>query len=277
MTPTQAVERLVAASVRLSDADLDRPYVWHDYDGDGLRFSLLTAHHLLRETTATCAAARLAAGEPFSEGQRILAQVHEAYRDLSGALAGTTDADLDRDPGAGQWTLRAVLAHGLGADSAFLTAIVLALDAVRAGRLSERSTKEKWESREVPVEDPSGSRGDVLNALFRSHTAILLALDTVSDAELDTPSFFWESEPYPIRFRMHRFEEHWRQHTIQLDKTLAAIGHPPTEAERLVRNIYNALAGLESVTSGVAVGGDLAAGCARSVVELAHQVESAAR
>ena len=44
---------------------------------------------------------------------------------------------------------------------------------------------------------------------------------------------------------MHRFEEHLRQHTIQLDKTLAVI-RPPTEAHRLVRNIYNALADVES-------------------------------
>jgi hypothetical protein len=50
----------------------------------------------------------------------------------------------------------------------------------------------------------------------------------------------------PIRFRLHRFEEHLRQHTIQLDKTLAGIGRPPTEAYRLVRNIYNVLADVES-------------------------------
>jgi hypothetical protein len=49
----------------------------------------------------------------------------------------------------------------------------------------------------------------------------------------------------PLRFRLHRFEEHLRQHTVQLDKTLAAIGRPPTEAHRLVRNIYNALADVE--------------------------------
>ncbi len=50
-----------------------------------------------------------------------------------------------------------------------------------------------------------------------------------------------------IRFRMHRIEEHLRQHTIQLDKTLAVI-RPPTEAHRLVRNIYNALADIESAS-----------------------------
>jgi hypothetical protein len=61
--------------------------------------------------------------------------------------------------------------------------------------------------------------------------------------ELEQPAWFWDAEK-PIRFRMHRFEEHLRQHTIQLDKTLAVIC-PPTEAHRLVRNIYNALADIE--------------------------------
>jgi hypothetical protein len=49
----------------------------------------------------------------------------------------------------------------------------------------------------------------------------------------------------PLRFRLHRFEEHLRQHTIQIDKTLVGIGKPPTEAHRLVRNVYNALADVE--------------------------------
>ena len=68
----------------------------------------------------------------------------------------------------------------------------------------------------------------------------------MSDAELEKPAWFWDG-PMPIRFRLHRFEEHLRQHIIQLDKTLAVI-RPPTEAHRLVRNIYNALADVESAT-----------------------------
>jgi hypothetical protein len=271
MTVTQAVERLVKASVHLSDPDLDRKYVWEQYDDDGLRFALLTAHHLLRETTATVAAARLGAGKPFTEAQRILAQVHEAYRDLTGALAGTSDAELDAAPPDEQWPLREVLKHVLGTEKAFLASIELALEAVRAGRGSEPDEK-AWTAKRQPAEDPSGSRADALNALFRSHVAILHALDGVADTELATPSWFWEDEGYSIRFRMHRFEEHLRQHTIQVDKTLVAIGHPPTEAERLVRNLYNALAGLESV-GGAGVGRELIEGCAAATDAIAAEVE----
>jgi len=134
VTPTQAVERLVRASVRLTDADLDRTYAWEEYGDDGLRFALLAAHLQLRETTATVAAARLGAGKTFSEAQRILAQVHEAYRDLTGALAGTSDAELDAKPPDDQWPLRQVLKHVLQTEKGFLAAIEVALDCARTGR-----------------------------------------------------------------------------------------------------------------------------------------------
>ena len=271
MTPTQAVERLVKASVHLSDAELDRTYAWEEYDEDGLRFALLAAHLQLRETTATVAAARLGAGKPFTEAQRILAQVHEAYRDLTGALAATSEAEIDARPPDEQWTLREVLAHVLQTEKGFLAAIELALELVRSGRPSARSDDAYKAKRQKP-EDPSGSRADALNALFRSHVAILNSLAGVTDPELATLSFFWEDKGYPIRFRMHRFEEHMRQHTIQVDKTLVALGHPPTEAERLVRNLHLALAGLESV-SGAGVGNELLAGCAAAIDAIAADVE----
>ena len=274
MTVTQAVERLVKASVHLSDADLDRAYAWEEYDEDGLRFALLAAHLQLRETTATVAAARLGAGKPFTEAQRILAQIHEAYRDLTGALAGASEAEIDAKPPDEQWPLRQVLTHVLQTEKGFLAAIELALDRARTGGPNEPD-EAAFKAKRRPAEDPSGSRADALNALFRSHIAILRALDGVADTELATPSWFWEDKGYPIRFRMHRFEEHLRQHTVQVDKTLVALGHPPTEAERLVRNLYTALAGLESV-SGAGVGNELLTDCAAKIDAIAAGVERVA-
>ena len=272
MTVTRSVERLVKASVHLGDAEMEKPYAWEEYNEDGLRFALLTAHHLLRDTHARVAAMRLGAGQPFTEAQRILAQVHEAYRDLSGALAGTSEAELDAPPPAEQWPLREVLKHILGAEKGFLAAIEVALDCARSGRPSTPS-EDAWKAMRKPPEDPSGSRAEALDALFRSHVAILRSLGDVTDPELDTPSWFWEDKGYPIRFRMHRFEEHLRQHTIQVDKTLATLGHPPTEAERLVRNLYAALAGVESVSSGSAAGQDVLDECAASIDAITTDVE----
>ena len=269
---TEAVEHLVKASVRLSDADLEKPYAWEAYDEDGLRFALLTAHHLLRDAHAHVAATRLGARQPFTEAQRILAQFHEAYRDLTGALAGASEAELDVAPPNEQWPIRQVLKHVLDAEMGFLTTIELALEAVRGGKASV-SDEAAFTARRRPAADPSGSRTAALNALFRSHVTILDTLSRVSDAELDTPSWFWEDKGYPVRFRMHRFEEHLRQHTIQVDKTMIAIGHPPTEAERLVRNLYLALAGVESVASGTTAGRELLDRCAASIDDVAAEVK----
>ena len=72
----------------------------------------------------------------------------------------------------------------------------------------------------------------------------------ISEDEIDLPSFYWEDETYPLRFRLGRFESHLRQHTIQIDKTLAALGRLPNEPLRLLRMVYGALAEAESARLG---------------------------
>ena len=118
----------------------------------------------------------------------------------------------------------------------------------------------------------AGANAGYLGRVIESGLSAYRTTRGVADTELATPSWFWEDKGYPIRFRMHRFEEHLRQHTIQVDKTLVALGHPPTEAERLVRNLYTALAGLESV-GGAGVGNELLAECAAKVDAIAIEVE----
>ena len=60
--------------------------------------------------------------------------------------------------------------------------------------------------------------------------------------ELALPSMYWEEYQLSLRFRLHRFDSHLRQHTVQVDKALVEIGQAPTEARRLLRLIYAALA-----------------------------------
>ena len=53
-----------------------------------------------------------------------------------------------------------------------------------------------------------------------------------------------------LRFRLHRFDSHLRQHVVQIEKTLESIGRSPNEAQRLLRLIYAALAEVEGATIG---------------------------
>jgi uncharacterized damage-inducible protein DinB len=266
-TVTQAVEELVRATVKLSDEDMGREWKWREYDEEGLRFALLMTHHELRDL-----AVRLAARQgPTTQAQRILAQYHQTYRDLSGVLAGVSGEDLDRAPAEGEWPLRETLDHMLGAEYGFLGVNRLAIERHRAGNAAEPSEAEFKEFRKAYVQPKDAVAGpieSIRNAFFEIHRRVLRELGDVTDEELEKRATFWEDEPMPIRFRLHRFEEHLRQHIIQLDKTLAAI-RPPTEAHRLVRNIYNALADVETATE---LADDLRAQVAATISERAAAI-----
>ena len=243
-TVTQAVEDLVRATVHLSDEDMGREWKWGVYDEEGLRFALLMTHHELRDLAVQLASRTRT--QP-SQAQRILAQYHQTYRDLTGLLAGVRTEDLDRAPAEGEWPLREALKHMIGAEHGFLAVNRFALVHHRAGK-HEEPPEEEWplfrKDYAAPKDAVDGTIENVRNAFFAIHRRVLTELDDITNAELEQDAWFWDGA-MPIRFRLHRFEEHLRQHTIQLDKTLAAI-RPPTEAHRLVRNIYNALADVES-------------------------------
>ena len=247
-TVAEAVEALVRATVDLPDAEMDRPWVWREYDDEGLRFALLLAQHELRDLAVRLAAMRPA---PPSQAQRILGQYHHAYRDLSGALAGVLDEDLDPVPREGEWPLREVIAHMLGAEYGFLSVVQYEL-----ARERPRDPKEA-EDRRGSWRDEHGYRApktldggvaDIRNALFEIHRRVLRELGGLSDALLDRDATFWDGEK-PIRFRMHRFEAQMIQHTVQVDKTLEWLGLTPTEARRLVRVLYRDLAAVEMLSS----------------------------
>lgn len=247
-TVTQAAEALVRSTVDLPDAEMDRPWVWREYDEEGLRFALLMTQHELRDLAVRLAAMR---PTPPLQAQRILGQYHHAYRDLTGALAGVRDEDLDRVPKVGEWPLREVIAHMLGAEYGFLGVIQYGLAPDRPR--DSKEAEERWGSwrEEHGYRAPKtldGGIAEVRNSMFEIHRRVLSELGGLADDALEREAMFWDGDK-PIRFRMHRFEAHMIQHTIQVDKTLEWLGRGPTEARRLVRVLYRDLAAVEMLST----------------------------
>ena len=83
------------------------------------------------------------------------------------------------------------------------------------------------------------------------HPEIIDDFSQITNDELDLPSTFWEEMRFPIRHRLHRYEAHYAQHIIQINKTLVAIGQMPNESKRLLRKVYAALAEAEGMMIGV--------------------------
>jgi hypothetical protein len=252
----QAVEQFADTTRGVPDADLDREWAWGAYDSEGVRFALFRTYEELRELAANIATERPALGLAPSTAQRILAQYHAAYRDLQVVLLGIADAEANLAPAVGEWPVQQIVAHVVGAELGFYGAIKYALDRHRSG--DERSAEipaEAWEPMigmdEAAYEAMMSSPlTDLQSRHSTFHDRILETFSNIGDAELALPSVYWEGYELSLRFRLHRFDSHLRQHTIQAEKTLSLIGYPFNEAKGLLRLIFAALAEAEGATIG---------------------------
>ena len=66
------------------------------------------------------------------------------------------------------------------------------------------------------------------------------------DAEALAVPASWAGTQVDIAFRLARWGSHMYEHTVQLDKTLAWLGHEPNEVQRIVRDLHTAWGRLES-------------------------------
>lgn len=202
----------------------------------------------LRELAADILAART----PPTLAQLALGQHQRAYRDLTGALAAVQDAEFDLIPAPGEWPLRTVIHHMAGAERGFFVQITWAVEQHRDGRYPAIPTPEgEGERRAAPV-TVAGTLTEVMSRYAALHNRIIGELSALTDDDLSAPSVWWEEQELPVRFRIHRFDAHLREHTIQVDKTLAGIGHPPSETERLLRLLHRALGECEAALIGAA-------------------------
>jgi hypothetical protein len=252
----RAVQQFADLTQGVADADLDLEWAWGAYDEEGVRFAFFRTYEELRALAPEIAAERRALGPAMTTAQHILAQYHAAYCDLQAALLGVGAEDAERPPAEGEWPLRKVVAHIVGAELGFFGVTKYALDRRRSG--DERPAAIPDEAWDAIIGQDEASLVAMLDGPWQGvrsyydtfHERVLLELADIRDEELEAPSMYWEGYDLSLRFRLGRFDSHLRQHTVQVDKTLVDIGHAPNEARRLLRLIYAALAEGEGITIG---------------------------
>ena len=275
----QVVEAFAQVTQGASAGDLERPWVWGAYDEEGVRFAFFRTYEELRELAVRLLTARVAAGSPPTAGQRILALYHLAQRDLQAALLGVSPALATQPPAPGEWSVQQAVAHMTQATIGFYAVVRHTLNSRRAGtEQPPEMTDETWEAA-VGASDAAllaqmgAEFTELLAFATQWHDRVLTEFADVTEEELAWPSRYWEGYDLPLRFRLHRFDAHLRQHTIQVDKTLAALGHAPTEARRLLRLIYAALAEVEGALIGAAgVGDELLRHAAASIAARSEEI-----
>ncbi len=258
---TQAVEKFALKTCHLSDSDLDRAWTWRAYS-EGVRYAMFRTYEELRTLAAVLIAERTTQGAPITTAHHSLAQYHAAYRDLQAILIGLDEGLLNQSPGNDEWPLRVILGHTLAAEREFFARIWHAVQHLRNSNIAEDEELPAVEMTSEEVAEFVGSYDDferTMNRLSISgifafydslHKRVLRELTDIKGFELESESLWWEGTPFTVEFRLHRLDAHLRQHTIQIEKTLDALGQPASEARRLLRLIYSALADVDSMIIG---------------------------
>lgn len=252
---TASVLQFAQLTAGIQDEALDLEWTWGDYD-EGLRMAFFRTYAQLRELTVRVGTGRASAGRALSTAQRVMGQYQAAFRDLQAVLLGVGDEQAERIPAKDEWSVNQTVLHMLQTESLFLPVVMKGIYLFRQGEeqasgLSDEEYEVFWHGTWVGQDDIRPPLAELMEAYNRLHERVLHEMNDIQETELDAPSVYWESQPMPALFRLHRFDAHLRQHTVQVEKALAATGVLPLEAKRLLRLLYNALAECEAIQFGL--------------------------
>lgn len=271
-----ALNGTLARLARLPDPALINAWTW-DGNAVDVRYGFYRTLELLE--AATSAASRAMAGSASSEARDAVAATTVARWELQGILATLEDADLDADPGGGEWTIRKTLGHIVGAQRGYAwgSAYWLSSRGKPSPEGSWRAPEELFAQMPSDDDEAAGTLADVRSRLDDVVDGTSSRYATLTTDEMAVTGG-WSGFPVTIGFRMWRWPSHIEEHTVQIDKTLDMLGRRQTEVQRLVRLIARAFGRLEATVFGRSLGPESAAvfdNVASAVGELPHSLERA--
>lgn len=242
---------LAAAVADLSairDATLEGPWRWRPTDrGDfDVRYGIYRIHERLETAIGAIETGRSAApGEPIGPGVPALAAMATARWELHGLLAPLVAADWDADPGGGEWTIRRTVGHIISGQRSYGWYNAWYLHEGIVGRETNRPPDDALPP-EPSEDDEADGALDVVVARFDEIVDACIAANAGLDRAAMGVGAIWWGQQVTIDFRLGRYGSHIREHTVQIDKTLAMLGREPSEVERLVRLVLATYGRLEA-------------------------------
>ncbi len=284
-TPLHAARTDVLAAVRdlraIPDAALTRSWGWKGGSEEELRYGFYRIAESFELAAIDADAAMRAAGVAPDRSTELIRPATAARWDLQGALEGLSDETWDADPGDAEWTVRQTLGHtiasqrGYAVFTAWWIEQALPVDTADLPRVPESLDAL------LPSEDEEGM-GAPLEVRQRLDEVLDHAAERTAYLPPDQLAYAarWSGFPVDVGFRQARWASHLREHTIQVEKTLAMLGQEPTEVQRLIRLVLAAWGRAESVvfgSVGVAESVGVLAAAAAGARETAAEIASLAR
>lgn len=249
----QVLAAILADILAVPESSLERPWDWIGGSHEEVRYGAYRVQELLER--AEVEARRVLAGRAIDGGlaAALIAPAGAARWDLHGLLAPLLAADLDGDPGGDEWTVRRTLGHVINGQRAYGWATAWwqgkGYD-VDDPDLPPAAPDEVYEG--LPDEDGpemAGSLGDLQSRLDAILDQSAERLAGLPEERLGFGTR-WSGFAVTVGFRIGRWSSHLREHTIQVEKTLAMLGRAPTEPERLARLALAAYGRAEAVVFG---------------------------
>ena len=231
----------------IPDAALEKVWRWRDHDAD-VRYGLFRVLESVEGATAEIAAILGSTGAQRSVAALRIAPSTVARWALHGRLVGLDDGWLDRIGKEGEWTVRETLAHIVGGQRGYV-----AYNAWYWMRTNDdRPTDEERAALDADAglpeesEEGAGTLGEIRARLDQTFDEGGAYLGGVPDADLSHRAW-WSGIPVDLAFRFGRLASHAVEHTIQVDKTLSWLDHQPSEAQRIVGDVYESWGRLEAL------------------------------
>lgn len=252
-TPAPSVARARAALetagrdlAAIPDAALEKVWRWRDRDAD-VRYGLFRVLESVEGASAEIDAILGATGAKRSAAALRVAPSTISRWALHGRLLGLDDAWLDRVGKEGEWTVRETLAHIVGGQRGYVAYNAWYWKRARDERPTdeERAALDAEAGLPEEPEEGVGTLGEIRNRLDETFDEGAAYLGGIPDAGLQQRAW-WSGIPVDLGFRLGRLSSHAIEHTIQVDKTLTWLEWQPTEAQRIVADVFTAWGRLEA-------------------------------
>jgi hypothetical protein len=238
------------ALAHVHDEALTRAWSWKGGSEEELRYGYYRIAESFERAGIEAASAMRAAGEP-ERSVELIGPATAARWDLQGLLHDLHAATWDADPGGGEWTVRRTLGHVISSQRGYALG------------------SSWWLTQRLPADDPALPRfpeglGDDLpteeeeaegtpeEVRARLDTALDDATERLASLSAEQLAYAgrWSGFAVDLGFRQSRWASHIREHTIQVEKTLAMLDIDLTEVDRLVRLVLAAWGRAESTVFG---------------------------
>ena len=231
------LQATIAELRTIADADLTRPWSWIGGGEEEVRYGFYRISESFELAGIEAALALRTVGMERGRATDRIAPATAARWDLQGLQITIPDAAWDADPGGGEWTIRQALGHVIeaqrhyGAATAWWSSKRYRPDDPELPATAPEEIYASLPSESAEGEGtPSEVRDRLDDVLDRSSEALAgMASDRLGSGAR------WSGFAVDIDFRLGRWSSHIREHTIQVEKTLAMVDHRPTEVDRLVR------------------------------------------